>query len=257
MYDGPLSRSSLEEALAPYGLRVRGGLIPQTSDGLPLLPESRGAAVIWMVGQVGSECWKAFSSSSFFADGQPDPMDRWSKSIGNALALQWGGIALYPSDGPPYFPFQQWAERAAPVRVSPLMLQIDPEYGLWHAYRFALLLPAMHGVDMQALGKSAKLADSQAQAQAQAQAHTDADVDVDVDVCLACDGQPCLSACPVDAFAGATLEVAACAAYLHSPKGIDCTQAGCQARRACPVGTAFKYAPEHAKFHMAAFVDKH
>lgn len=243
MNNGPVSRSSLEQALAPHGLRVRGGLIPQGSDGLPLLPEGRGAAVIWMVGQVGSECWKAFSSSTFFDDEQPDPMDRWSKSIGNALAKRWGGLALYPSDGPPYFPFQQWAKRAAPLRVSPLMLQIHPEYGLWHAYRFALLLPALHAADLQAVSHSTKLAD--------------ADADADTDVCLACDGQPCLSACPVDAFAGATLDVAACAAYLHGLEGPACVQAGCQARRACPVGAAFSYVPEHAEFHMAAFVEKH
>ena len=239
MNNGPVSRSSLEQALASYGLRVLGGLRPSASDALPLLPESRDAAVIWMVGQVGSECWDAFSSSPFFVDGQSDPMDRWSKSIGNALAVQWGGLALYQSDGPPYFPFQQWAKRVTPVRVSPLMLQIHPEYGLWHAYRFALLLPALHALDDPAVSQRAQRADA------------------DADVCLACDGQPCLSACPVDAFAGATLEVAACATYLHGPAATDCTQAGCQARRACPVGAAFRYVPEHAEFHMAAFVKKH
>ncbi len=237
MPNGPVSRSTLEQALAPYGLRVRGGLIPNASDGLPVLHGGADAAVIWMVGQVGSECWKAFSSSPFYADGQADSMDRWSKSIGNPLASQLGGVALYPSDGPPYYPFQQWAKRAEPVRTSPLMLQIHPEHGLWHAYRFALVLPELHAVDAQAISPGGAFAGP--------------------DICLACDGQPCLSACPVDAFTGTAFEVDRCAVYLHGPEGQRCMQGGCQARLACPVGAAFRYVPEHAAFHMAAFAGKH
>ncbi|MCZ4315391.1 hypothetical protein O4H66_18450 [Comamonadaceae bacterium G21597-S1] len=60
-----------------------------------------------MVGQVGSACWRAFPGSRFDADGLPDPTDRWSKSIGDALAHAYGCVTVYPSDGPPYAPFQQ------------------------------------------------------------------------------------------------------------------------------------------------------
>jgi hypothetical protein len=226
------SRSWLEGALARHGLRLRGGWVPQSVDKLPILP-SGPVAVVWMVGQVGSECWPAFSGSAIASDGRPDPLDRWSQSIGDELARQCAGRAIYPSDGPPFAPFQQWAGRAEPLATSPLMLQIHPQYGLWHAYRFALALPMLHAQDAAAmLQASTRRAN---------------------DLCLSCDGQPCLSACPVDAFTAKAYDVDRCAAHLHAPAGGDCMAAGCLARRACPVGTEYRYGPAHAGFHMAAF----
>ena len=229
------SRKKLENALAEHGLRLRGGWIPTPHDALPALPGDAHAAVVWMVGQVGSECWPAFSNSRFFSDGLDDPMDRWSQSIGDALASQHGGVAVYPSDGPPYAPFQQWANRAEPLQPSPLLLRMHPQWGLWHAYRFALLLPALGEPDAPALLAGGALS-------------------VDPNICLSCDRQPCLHACPVDAFRAGAYDVGACADHLHGPAGADCMEGGCLARRACPVAPALRYAPAHAAFHMQAFV---
>jgi hypothetical protein len=229
------SRKWLEAALARQGLRLRGGWVPRPGNEVPDLVAGP-VAVVWMVGQVGSECWPHFAGSAFFDDGQPDPMDRWSKHIGDALARQCGGRAIYPSDGPPFAPFQQWARRAEPLRTSPLLLQIHPQYGLWHAYRFALALPVLDAADAAPL------------LQARTQAAPD--------LCLSCDGQPCLSACPVDAFTPQAYDVDRCAAHLHAPAGADCMGAGCLARRACPVGTEYRYRPSHAGFHMAAFAGR-
>lgn len=226
--------SLLERALAAHGLRLRGGFVPTAADGLPDLPDGASAAVVWMVGQVGSEVWPHFSAAPFLHDGLADPLDRWSKSIGDPIAAAAGGRAIYPSDGPPWFPFQQWARRAEPVAPSPLMLQIHPQFGLWHAYRFALVLPRLESGDM------ASLADAARQAPA-------------TDVCARCDGQPCLQGCPVDAFTGTLYRVDDCAGHLHAPEGADCMQGGCLARRACPVGAEWRYVPDHAAFHMAAF----
>ena len=237
MQQTSLSRVTLEQALAAHGLRVLGGLIPDARDALPVMANGGAAAVIWMVGQVGSACWKAFSTSPFYGDGQANPLDRWSKSIGNALAREWGGLAIYPSDGPPYHPFQQWGKRAEPVQASPLMLQIHLDYGLWHAYRFALALPWLQADDE---GRIRQRADRP-----------------DPDLCLHCVGQPCLSACPVDAFTGVTYEIDRCASHLHGPDGNTCMPTGCLARHACPVGAGHRYAPEHAAFHMAAFASRH
>jgi len=230
------SRSALESALAPHGLRLRGGWIPAPPDTLADLPAGAGAAVVWMVGQVGSECWAAFSNSRFFADGLPDPMDRWSKSIGDALAQAHGGIAVYPSDGPPYAPFQQWARRAEPLQASPLLLQIHPRWGLWHAYRFALVLPDLPAADAQTLRAAAGASDGAA-----------------TDICLSCDGQPCLRRCPVGAFSDGGYDANACIGHLHQPRGRDCMSGGCLARRACPVAAELQYQPAHAAFHMRAF----
>jgi hypothetical protein len=229
-------RSTLEQALAGHGLRLRGGWVPAAQDALSPLPADRTPAVVWMVGQVGSEVWPAFSASPQARDGLPDPMDRWSKQIGDALAAELGGRALYPSDGPPWHPFQQWAARAEPLQPSPLLMQIHPEHGLWHAYRFALALPLLAPED------AAVLASVPAQL---------------ADICARCSGQPCLSACPVDAFAGSSYRVDACAAHLHLPQRVACRAQGCQARRACPVGVAHRYVPGHAAFHMAAFAARH
>ena len=136
------STEGIRQVLAERGLHLRGGWLPDPDvDRLPLLPGGGSAGVVWMVGVVGSEHWSNFSASPFFTDGLPDPLDRWSQAIGDELAARWGGRALYPFTGPPYWPFQQWATRSEPLQNSPLMLRIHPSYGLWHAYRFALVLP--------------------------------------------------------------------------------------------------------------------
>ena len=229
------SRHWIEATLAGHGLRVRGGWIPAASDALPGLPHGRTPAVVWMVGQVGSEVWPAFAGSVFARDGLPDPMDRWCKSIGNPLARMLGGVALYPSDGPPWYPFPQWAARAEPVQASRLMLQIHPQHGLWHAYRLALVLPVLAPEDADRLAVLPPGAS---------------------DICARCDGQPCLRACPVDAFTGTSYRVDSCADHLHQPQGEACLQGGCLARRACPVAADLQYQPAHAAFHMAAFAGR-
>lgn len=232
------SRALIEDALREHGLQVRGAWRPTASDALPQIAGGANAAVVWMVGGLGSGLWPAFAASPYFADGLPDPMDRWSRAIGQHLAQRWGGLALFPFDGPPYWPFQQWASRAETLHSSPLMLRLHPEYGLWHAYRFALALPAVSHTDAPAFTGAGEPA-------------------AGTDVCLNCAGQPCLQACPVKAFDAKGYQLEACAAHLHSPAGQNCVQTGCMARRACPVGTDYAYVPEHAAFHMRAFVGSH
>lgn len=230
------SRKWLDAVLARHGLRLRGGWVPLPGDDLPVLAGG-SVAVVWMVGQVGSECWPAFAGSPFATDGLPDPLDRWSQDIGDVLARECGGRAIYPSDGPPYAPFQQWARRAEPLGTSPLMLQIHPQYGLWHAYRFALALPVLDAEDADVIKRQQRV--------------------TAVDLCLACADQPCLSACPVVAFVPGTYHVDRCAGHLQGDAGQDCMASGCLARRACPVGQALHYEPAHAAFHMRAFSDRH
>ncbi len=230
------SRAALEAQLARHGLLLRGGFVPVPDDGLPLLAEGRPAAVVWLVAQAGSALWPHFSASPMAHDGLPDPLDRWSRAIGDGLAQALGGQGLYPSDGPPYHPFQRWARRIEGLHASPLMLQLHPTFGLWHAYRFALALPVLAAADAaQMPAIAAPMAD----------------------LCLQCDGQPCLQACPVEAFDGKGYAVERCATHLHGPASEDCNSGGCLARRACPVGRDYRYLPAHAAFHMAAFTSRH
>ena len=229
-----VARATLSAALQAHGLHVRGGFCPDPAEGLHL-PDGRAAAVLWLVGNVGGSVWDAFAASPFAGDGQAHPLDRWSRHVGDTLAQEFGGLALYPFTGPPeqpaYHPFQQWAARSEPVHTSPLMLRIHPQYGLWHAYRFALVFPTLEPLDREAL-------------RAPAQGESP---------CLRCADQPCLNACPVDAFDGQAFAVQRCNTHLHSPSGSHCMEAGCEARNACPVGAELRYAPAQKAFHMAAF----
>jgi ferredoxin len=224
----------LQLALSAHGLSLRGSFAPVATDKLPILPNGAQAASVWVVGVIGSAFWPHFKSSSFHNDGQPDPLDRWSRAIGEELAARFGGLALFPFDGPPYHPFQRWADRAEPTQPSRMMLRIHPDFGLWHAYRFALALPL-----------------TPAAAVTPVQATTSADL------CATCSGQPCLQSCPVGAYTGETFLLNACASHLHSGGGGECMQSGCLARRACPVGSGFMYTEEHAAFHMRAFAQNH
>ena len=229
-----VARATLSAALQAYGLHVRGGFCPDPSDGLQLA-DGRAAAVLWLVGNGGGSLWDAFAASPFASDGQANPLDRWSRHVGDTLAREYGGLALYPFTGPPeqpgYHPFQQWAARSEPVHTSPLMLRIHPQYGLWQAYRFALVFPALEPLDREAL-RVPEQGESP---------------------CLRCADQPCLNACPVDAFDGQAFAVQRCNTHLHSPSGSHCMEAGCVARNACPVGAELRYAPAQKAFHMAAF----
>jgi hypothetical protein len=227
-------RQAIEAALAAHGLQLRGGWVPGAQDVLPILPGGHSAVAVWMVGVVGSKFWPFFKASSFYVDGLKHPLDRWSRSVGNELAQRWGGLALFPFDGPPYHPFQQWAARAEPLQSSPLMLRIHPRYGLWHAYRFALALPTLRREDLSPI-----------------------DPVSDSDLCLRCSGQPCLHSCPVQAFDGQSYALQTCATHLHTPQGQLCMQSGCLARLSCPVGSDYRYSAEHAGFHMQAFAHAH
>ena len=131
----------------------------------------------------------------------------------------------YPFDGPPYPPFQRWAVAAGIAFRSPIGPLIHPVYGLWHAYRGAFRLA--EAIDVPAPSGAAP--------------------------CDSCVDRPCLSACPVDAFAGGSYNVPACVAHIDAAAGADCRDQGCRARRACPVGRASIHEPAQARFHMDHF----
>ena len=244
---------NLQAALSAHGLSLRGGFTPVAADGLAPLPDGQPVAHVWMVGVIGSTFWPHFKASPFFNDGLPDPLDRWSRAIGEELATHFGGRALFPFDGPPYHPFQRWADRSEATQPSRMMLRIHPEHGLWHAYRFALALPTA----AEALGDPSKSGSSHLRTESGALASGVAVPSTALDLCTHCSGQPCLQACPVGAYTGETFLLETCASHLHSGQGANCMQAGCLARRACPVAPDLRYSQEHAAFHMQAFARNH
>ncbi len=169
--------------------------------------------------------WPVFSAAPEYADGQPDPMDRWSRRVIGALARAWGGVALFPSDGPPYPPFLAWALDSGRAWASPVGMLVHDETGLFLSFRGAVRLPR----------PAPRLVPA-------------------APPCTTCTA-PCTTACPVGALGAATgYDVARCKAHLASPQGTPCREGGCLARRACPVSARFGRVAAQSAFHMAAFM---
>jgi hypothetical protein len=216
----------IESRLLVYGLHLRG--LSRLSDEEAGTLQAGENTTVLLVGNIGSSYWPLFSTSPEYQDGLPDSLDRWSKRVAENLANEFGARAIYPFEGPPYLPFQQWANRAESLSQSPLGLMIHPRYGLWHSYRFGLLV-----------------SDTRDLVQAAARVQSP---------CESCADQPCLNSCPVGAFSPGGYDVAACATYLISTPEAPCHGKGCLARLACPVGVSYQYQPAQHSFHLRAFL---
>src|SRR5687767_13989918 len=121
--------SEFTQALARHGLRVRGGFATDSGTDGDVLAAAPWSRTLILVGNVGSELWDK-SGAEIAVFGDPDPLDRWTRSVIDPIASSVDGLALFPFAGPPYWPFPRWAERAEVVRSSPIGLQIRPEFGL-------------------------------------------------------------------------------------------------------------------------------
>lgn len=174
-----------------------------------------------MVGNVGPGFWSRVQAAP---QGKgADPLNRWSEQVLTGLA----DAVLFPFGGPPHHPFQRWARRAnAGLAVSPLGILIDPEFGLWHALRGALLYRERLAIQT---------------------------VDPRPSPCATCVAKPCLTTCPVGAFKKGSYDVVSCRSYLATLSGQPCMIQGCQARLACPVGREHAYRGGLAQHLMRAF----
>ena len=213
---------AIRDRIAAAGLAYRGAFHPDDGDQAP--PD---AGTIVLVGFVGSLQWPVFAAAAEAADGLPDPLDRWSRRVIGELAGALGGSTAFPFGAPPFLPFQRWAQKAEPVHSSPIGILIHPDWGLWHAYRGALIFSERISLDAPDRRPSP---------------------------CDSCAAKPCLSACPVGAFGWTGYDVAACIDHIAAPVGLDCLDNGCRARRACPVGADYRHRPDQARFHLRAFL---
>lgn len=184
----------------------------------------QGVRFVILIGNAGPDMFRRFTRER---DPQHDTVDAWTREVVDELARNLDATALYPFDMNPPWPFLTWARRGGAGHVSPLGLNIHPSYGLWHAYRAALLFPVEFDIAAQRPGNHP---------------------------CDTCAEKPCLTACPVSAFDGTRYDVPACVAHIATDAGTDCMTRGCLARHACPVGQGFAYAPAQAQFHMRAFL---
>ena len=218
---------ALRVAAEAAGLAWRGAFGVETQDPDIRLADRSAARTIVLLGFAGAGHWATFTASPEAADGHPHALDRWSRRTIDGVAERFGGRGLYPSDGPPWLPFQQWARRAGGVFPSPLGILIHPTWGLWHAYRGAIAVADVMPAAAPVRGASP---------------------------CDTCRDRPCLSTCPVGAITPGRYDVVACRKHVSSDAGRDCLEQGCRARRACPVGAEHRYEPREAEFHMRAFV---
>lgn len=215
--------TDIEKALEPFGLKLRGVASLSREEIRDYGFNNRLSVAL--VGNIGSSFWPEFIQSNEWRDSEPDPLDRWSRRVADEIAPKLNATPVYPFQGPPYLPFQQWAKRAEALYQSPIGLMVHPHYGLWHAYRFGLLL-------LQEFKTEPDQQDSP---------------------CLTCEEKPCLNTCPVMAFSTAGYDVDSCADYLNKTPSADCFQHGCMARYSCPASPEFRYVDEQSQFHLRAF----
>jgi epoxyqueuosine reductase QueG len=190
---------------------------PKEDDGVPY-----DAKFVILIGNFGSDMFRRFAREK---NSGSESMDVWTKDTIDPLATSLDAQAVYPFDKP-YLPFLTWARRAGAGHISPLGLNVHPIYGLWHAYRAALLFPVVF------------------------------DLPVTIPTqhpCETCADRPCLATCPVGAFDGMSYDVTSCTSHLQTDAQ-TCLTLGCKARLACPVGRSFIYSAAQIDFHMRAFM---
>jgi hypothetical protein len=217
MFEHPILNAIRLASFTPLGW-----FEPRADDTVPLLRGGHDARFIILIGNAGPAMFHRFVRERGAAISS---LDGWCRLVVDRLAEELDAMALFPFDQPP-LPFLRWAKRTGSAFRSPLGLNIHPDYGLWHAYRAALTFPVTFDIPP-VHGKSP---------------------------CETCAEKPCLSACPVGAFDGASYDVEGCTDHIASADGSECMSGGCLARRACPVGRQFIYEPTQAQFHMNAFL---
>jgi hypothetical protein len=211
----------LSAVAATLGIVCRGGFVLEPGEELPEVDAGRPSRTLVLLG-FGAMQWSVFAASAEFADGQPHPLDRWSVRVIGQLGTLFGARPLYPFGGPPWWPFQSWAQRAEVLHSSPLRILMHPRFGLWHAYRGALLFAGEFALPPRMSWPSP---------------------------CESCATKPCIASCPAGAVTPNGFDRAACAAHVASPQGIAC-RSGCLSRGTCPVAVSHRYSTEQATFHM-------
>ncbi len=210
--------AGLEGRLAPHHLEVLGGFHAEDDPALP-----KGTKTLLLLGPAEPGYWAHLTAQPEWQDGQPDPVDRWSRRVIGRLACDLGAKALFPFGGAPYHPFYQWALRTGQVWASPVHLLVHRRQGLFFSCRGALALKSRIDLPPPALRP-----------------------------CDSC-AQPCGAACPAGALTKQGYNVPDCHDFLRSAAGQDCLSQGCGVRRACPISQSYARLPEHSAYHMRQF----
>ena len=116
----------------PHALAVLGAF----HKGAAPVPE--GVETLVLLGPQEPGFWASFTQSPEYRDTLPDPMDRWSRRILDALAGRLGARAFYPFGTTPPHPFYTWAKASGRAWPSPVQFLVHDTAGLWLSYRGAL-----------------------------------------------------------------------------------------------------------------------
>ncbi|WP_152499616.1 hypothetical protein [Labrenzia sp. THAF82] len=220
--------ADLTDSLATAGFFVLGGFSPGPGDPVPVMTGGRHPKSLLLVGSTGPTLWPRLTSSPEFSDNRSDPLDRYTKRTLSAIAGANDFEALFPFEGPPFHPFQQWAQACGGFSQSPMGVLAHHRYGPWTGFRAALLSEQTFDLA------------------------TRSDV---VGPCETCSGKPCIAACPVGALSVENgYDVPKCRDHLAATENATCWS-GCLARRACPIGEEHHQEPANARFHMGSFAD--
>lgn len=211
-----MTPDQIEAAANRDALSIFGTLTTTKNDNL-------GPGTILLLGPHEPGFWPHLTTSPEFADGQPDPLDRWSRRIITALANQAGGTPLFPFGQPPR-PFIGWALRSGRTWSSPVGILVHDTAGLMVSFRGAILLPEVHPQPP-----------------------------TQPSPCETCATKPCLTACPVQALTTDGYDIPKCHAFLDSAAGADCMTQGCAVRRSCPVSQSYPRLVDQSAFHMRQF----
>lgn len=209
---------TLPDTLAAHHLAILGGFHPTADDAVPA-----GTQTLLLLGPAEPGFWPHLTAQPEWQDGQPDPIDRWSRRVIGRIACDLGAKALFPFGGPPYHPFYRWALRTGRIFDSPVRLLVSADQGLMVSFRGAVALKSR--IDLPAPAPRP------------------------CDSCAA----PCLAACPASALTSAGYDVPACHSFLDTPQGTACMTTGCATRRACPLSQAYARLPEQSAYHMRRF----
>lgn len=221
----------IQRAFESSGLALRGGLSAKDGWDLPMI-DGGPARCLLLVGNLGRDMWPHYIAAARARRKASDAklsLDKWTQDVTEPLAAKFDATAVYVFEGPPFHPFQRWAQAAEGLGVAPNNMLIHPRYGIWQAYRAALLFAREISIPRQ----------------------PDA-----THPCEECAGKPCISACPVDAITDKGFDFDRCAGYFRANRQTACLD-GCAARLACPIGKEHAYPLEQRQFHMHQFVARH
>ncbi|MCG8592698.1 MAG: hypothetical protein MJE66_25690 [Proteobacteria bacterium] len=200
-------------------------LVPPAWRAEKLAPDARSARVL---ATGGRPFFAAVQAAPEWRDGGPDPVDRLTRRVADAVARVWTdagtpsrALFSFEQHGGEFADFIALAEAAGLAAPSRLGLALHPEFGPWVAFRVVVLTEAPQ------FGPAA---------------------DPPASLCADC-AAPCVAACPGGAVGDGPFDVAACASTRRHTSG--CAER-CAARHACVWGPEHAYTAEAERHHMAA-----